>query len=384
MEVKSVLTMALAGLVLNALLLQAAEERHDTRKSDAEWSEAVGGLRARILLKRSHVVNGTPIIATYLVLQNVSDVMNPLEFPWSVERMKFRVVDSNGKELPVGPVSYDGMFLSGDLHLVIPFDGELSFDISAHGAGIQGDKAALIDLTPMSTWTIEKGQRDHFLEAVLEVQKPNELREGVTRPWHGRIKLPRVLIPVQPDPNDPAPTEGRINELGAKLLHDDYRVSEEAERALSLIDDPRVIPWYVKALDSDRSSLKSSSLDKLARFNSDNALEGLKKGMNTWAADIGNATESQKEQAAAGVRHYASAALARSPHPKAKSLLITMRDDPYDAVRLNVLHVLGKMDTPASLDMIKAMTTDRSEMVRDEAKRYLKLRLEKGPAGPKP
>jgi HEAT repeat protein len=58
-----------------------------------------------------------------------------------------------------------------------------------------------------------------------------------------------------------------------------------------------------------------------------------------------------------------------------------MRNDPYYGVRLSVLHVLGKMDTPESLEMIKKMTKDSDKRLRDEALRYLKLRTDDGKRG---
>ena len=54
-----------------------------------------------------------------------------------------------------------------------------------------------------------------------------------------------------------------------------------------------------------------------------------------------------------------------------------MWDDPYYGVRVDVLHVLGKMDTPESLEMLKKMSHDPEKIVADEALRYLKLRAEK-------
>lgn len=377
MRARPILATALVLVAIQFHPGMAAEDPPTELNRATPWSEAVNGLRARLILKRSRVTNGTPIIATYLVLQNVSDVMNPLTVSWSGQRMKFRVVDANGKELPTANLPIDGQTLAGDFDLMLPIRGQLSFDISCHGRGIPGDKAALIDLDSEHGWVIEPGTGPWFLKATLEIPKVKDARRGVTMPWHGSLELPPVEIPLKSEPLDEATLGKRIAELGPLLTHDDYRIAEKAEADLSLIDDPRVISWYVKALDDDRRSVKTSALDRLAQFNSDEALEGIREGMKTQAQDIGDASEAQKPQSAAGVRHYAAAALSRSPHPQAKPLLLTMKDDPNDAVRINVLHALGKMDTPESLEMIRTMTNDRAEMVRDEAKRYLKLRTDK-------
>ena len=169
-----------------------------------------------------------------------------------------------------------------------------------------------------------------------------------------------------------------IQQLGKKLLATNWAVSEEAVRTLSLIDDPRVIPWYVKALDTNRYYLKYAALDRLARFPGDTALEGLKKGMKTQGADIGNcSTPEVAARMADNIRHYAACALSRSPHPEAKKLLLGMWDDPYSGVRVTVLHALGKMNSVESLALLRKMTQDPDEGVRSEALRYLRLRTEK-------
>jgi HEAT repeats len=125
-------------------------------------------------------------------------------------------------------------------------------------------------------------------------------------------------------------------------------------------------------LDTDRYELKFAALDRLSRFNSDEALDGLKKAMTTRGDEFGKT--SSHSQLAENIRHSASVALSRSPHPDARPLLLTMWDDPNTGVKITVLHALGKMDSPESLDLLKKMSADRDERVRNEALRYLELR----------
>lgn len=364
----------LAILLFSENGLASAQDQSIAVNNDVQWSEAVNGLRARIFLKRSEVLNGTPIISTFVAFQNLSGVMSPMKVVWGTERMKFRVVNAAGKELQGGMGSYDGRVPTGTMDLLIPMRGELSFDISCRGLGIAGDQAALIDLGVPYCWTIKKDAGDYFMHATLEVEKVQGPRDNSLRAWHGRLELPPVKIPMQAEPIDPSTIDAWIKDLGAKMLSKSGD-SEEAVRALSLIDDPRVIPWYVKALDTDRYDLKFRALDRLARFNTDEALAALKKGMATRGADIGTrGSDKMGEQLASNIRHGAAQALARSPHVEAKRLLLTFWNDPDDSVRLDVLHALGRMDTPESLELIKKMTADKSDMVRGEAERYLELR----------
>ncbi len=356
----------------------AAQDTSRNTEREATWSKPVNGLQARIVLKRFEVFNGTPIMATYLHLRNASDVMNPLTIPWDTKLIKFHVVDAKGKQILNRSFEYDGPMLDGTVNLVLPVRGELSFDYSSHGLGIPPDNGAAIDLGPDACWIIEPNQGDCFLRSTLEVPGSGPLRGGMTRSWHGRIELPPVKIPVGTEPIDKATAEAKIKELAPKMLEDNGRASEDARRALSLINDPAVIPWYVKALDSNSYDLKFCALDKLSRFNSDKALAALKRGVATQATDVAhNANANVTPTLAQNIRGSAAQGLARSPHPDAKRFLLSLWNNPDRNVRLEVVHVLGRMDTPESLALLEKMSGDDDELVRSEAKRYLKLRNDK-------
>jgi len=152
--------------------------------------------------------------------------------------------------------------------------------------------------------------------------------------------------------------------------------SEEAIRYLAAIEDERVIPFFNEALDSDSYGLKFAALTALAKFRSDDALRGIKKEMTIQASDMmaNGTTEEVAGQLAANLRHAAAVALSNSPHPQAQSLLLSMWKDRYYGVRIDVLHALGKMDTPESLQMLRKMADDANEIVRNEALRYIDLR----------
>ncbi len=359
------------------LVPQASSVKTVTKPGDkaegATWSQTVNGLQARITLKRSAVSNGTPIISTYLELRNVSNSATPMRLAWAREKMKFRVIDADGRELPLAMGCGNWRSL-GTQNLVIPNRGTLSFDISSRGLGIPGDQAGLIDLGSTYNWVFKHGGKDYYLRAVLEIPK-NKNDKDDRNWWHGKIEIPPVKVPLKPEPVDPAKLGDLIRQLGGKMLATNSNVSEKAVRALSLIDDERVIPWYLKAMDTNRYGLKFAALDRLSRFNSDEALRGLKKGMTTRGADIGNCTtDAVAAQAAGGIRHSAACALSRSPHPEARKMLLSLWNDPSRAVRMTVLHELGRMDSAKSLNLLKKMSKDPDKDVRKEALRYLKLR----------
>ena len=120
-------------------------------------------------------------------------------------------------------------------------------------------------------------------------------------------------------------------------------------------------------------------MDALAKFKHDDALRGIKAGLVTQAADMRAhaTTDALAGQLADNIRHSAAVALSRSPHPEAMKLLLSLWQDPYYAVRIDVLHALGKMKSAEALELLRKMSTDSNETVRNEALRYLKLRTEK-------
>ena len=345
----------------------------------ATWSEPSNGLRARLGMRRSHVTNGTGIVVTYLELNNVGDVGTPMLVTVNPRSMTFRVTGADGRDVPPpsGPSAYSGRGF-GTPELVLPPDSSIRFRIGPLGWGIPADQAALVDLGPSFGWVLPRDGKAYSLQAVLEVAKVNDDRGERGIRWHGRLDLPPVRIPTEPEPIDPATLGPLIEDLGAKMLAKDGRVSEPAVRELSLIDDPRVVPWYVKAVKTDRSNLKFNALDRLARLGGDDALAGLKIGMTTRGEDIGDcSTAAVAASVAENIRHQAVAGLARSPHPQAGALLLSMEEDPSRAVRITVIQAAARMKTPESLALLKRRTQDSDPTASGEAARLLELR-EKG------
>jgi len=344
-------------------------------KQAARWSKTVNGLQARLTLKRSHVYQGTTIISTHLHLRNVSGVRRPMKINWGDRNRAFRpaVVDEKGKVLRGGVSIYsDRRVVLGEI--VLPHEAVRVFDITQNGFGVL-DKAGVIDLGSRHSWVFERDGKDYYLQAVIEVPAGKAVANDDTFAWHGRIEIPPVMVPLKPVPVDPVRAAELIRKLGSEMLSSDGTVSGKARRALSLIEDERVIPWYVKAINTRKSYLKYAALDQLRRFNSDQALVGLKKGMTTQGRDIENLKpHAYAVKSAEGIRRFAAYALRRSPHPGAKQFLLSQWKDPSSSVRHSVVRTLGKMDSAESLRMLEQMSKDSDEGVRKEALRYLKLR----------
>ena len=78
------------------------EQGKPDKPAGGEWSAAVNGLQARLVLKRTEVVNGTPIISTYLELRNVSDG-GPILLQGRNVKQDFKVIDADGRSCLLRP-----------------------------------------------------------------------------------------------------------------------------------------------------------------------------------------------------------------------------------------------------------------------------------------
>lgn len=164
-----------------------------------------------------------------------------------------------------------------------------------------------------------------------------------------------------------------ISGLGTTMLSR-HNTAEAAASTLSYIPDERVIPYFVKSLETNNYNLKVSALRALSKFNDEAAFQALKRGMETKRENIGNVTTKEvANQLVENIRNTAAGALAKSPHPGAIPFLLSMRNDTSEGVRITVLHVLGKMKPEEAIPILLEMSHDRSKIVRDEAKRYLNL-----------
>jgi hypothetical protein len=172
-----------SAILALALLAPAPEEV-------LSWSEPVNGLQARLSFARKEAVNGTPIIATYLELKNVSDVGNIMEVSLDPEKIHFTVTDMAGKEVKPDDGPYDGISVElGSLRL--PYDSSLRFNISSSGAGIPKDQAGMLDLGSSQSWVFKSGAKGpYYLRGRFTVEK------GKDRSWSGTVDLPKVKIPT--------------------------------------------------------------------------------------------------------------------------------------------------------------------------------------------
>jgi hypothetical protein len=183
--------LALISLLIFAFVLTGQSAELPTK--DGGWSEAVNGLRARLVFGEVHVLNGTRLPEVYLELHNTSGMM---EFDFDAGKsIRFDLRSSDGKPGPK-PAGFvvDGI-ISGPFHITIPYNGTLKFPLTWSGYGIPRDGGTALGFEG-AFWVIPASDKSkYFLSATLEVPQTQPDLKGAYR-WHGTIKIPPVIVPV--------------------------------------------------------------------------------------------------------------------------------------------------------------------------------------------
>jgi hypothetical protein len=177
------------------------------------------------------------------------------------------------------------------------------------------------------------------------------------------------------EPHDPEALGRIIEEYGETMLRaGGEKEGDAAVLALAWIDDPRVVPYFARALALRSYAMKFAALHVLGKFSTDEAFAALQSGMRTRAADLNSASNTHAVQSAANIRMVGAGALLRCRHPQAREFLIAQRNDEAEAVRIIVLHAAATLPASRAIPVLEEMMHDPSERVRNEAGRYLRLR----------
>ena len=205
---------------------------------------------------------------------------------------------------------------------------------------------------------------------ILQVLRADVGREFARHPTTDVLTEAQVTLEVEP--RDPAALGLLIEEYGETMLRaKGEKEGDAAVLALAWIDDPRVVPYFSRALATRSYTIKFIALHVLGKFGTDEAFAALQAGMKTSAADFDTGSAGQAVRNAANIRTAAAGALRRCTHPKAREYLLAQRHDDAEGVRVTVLHVLGAMPAAEATPLIREMAEDQSQRIRDEAQRYL-------------
>lgn len=135
---------------------------------------------------------------------------------------------------------------------------------------------------------------------------------------------------------------------------------------LNFIKDPRVIPYWIKAVDIYSRSTDYRTLENfrqtpgiLAEYETDEAMDVLEVAMKSKNDDV---------------RYDIADALIDSKHPRALPLLFSMEDDSNYLVRLRVLQAWGKITSDESTQKLIRGLTDKHDSLRSQAEQLLRAR----------
>jgi hypothetical protein len=207
----------------------------------------------------------------------------------------------------------------------LPAGATLSFELTDRGRRAVAGQAAMIDFGPLNVFLIPR-EGDYFLSGSMTIRVP--AGSGEVGNWYGSIGFPAVRIPVRSDARVVSASASAIDELGAKMLdHRNWPGADDALRALSFIDDERVVPWYLEALREGSTRLVPRALDGLSRFD--------------------------------------------SAHAEAKKFLWTMTDDPRQALRMVVVRAAGETDSTEAKAVLDHALNDANATVSAAARSLL-------------
>ena len=164
--------------------------------SVGNWSKPVNGLQARLAIENWR----DPIVAVYLELRNVKDLLNTMTVPIDAQRIDFELRDDDGKKVPIPGLPRSGPVVElKDFQL--PFESSLRLNLSVSTVGVP-DVNTMIALRS-HVWPLKEGAPATYkLRASFKAEKPERFSHTL---WHGEIHVPPVR--VQPAPRDRAPDE---------------------------------------------------------------------------------------------------------------------------------------------------------------------------------
>ena len=215
------------------LLLAAAQPSpgadEKTVVATGGWSEAVNGLRGRLILAQGRTLGDGKIRESlvYVELENVTNTASgEVHVSFDPDALKCELTDAAGKAVAPTPVPGSGG-RPGKTVVTIPYDGSVRLRANPYAFGRA--EGLLIPLNTIA-WHI-KDDADYFLAGTLTVTAP----EGKAGAWKGELKLPKAKISLKKPPlaleptQDPKPGEWSAKKDGLvarlRLVKDDERHS---------------------------------------------------------------------------------------------------------------------------------------------------------------
>jgi hypothetical protein len=263
--------------------------------------------------------------------------------------------------------------------------------IDARGARVPVPEIKL-SFGGMSTHVVVKPEKDHAVRLLLPLWAERLTPGRYTIRCESTIPA-RAVIPGRPGapmralevaieaqvvvvPDDAKALDALVEAIGTRAVGDGDDASE-AIRKLRAVRDRRVVAQWIRVSLVPEYEHKFWAARELAAWDEDRAFEVLVRVSRTRPEDLpagGYGSEGMRIESAGMLRQTAAVALSTSQHRGALEGLLAMKADMYPAVRLTVLHRAAKLPDDEALPLLQAFATDSDEMVRTEAKRYLRER----------
>jgi hypothetical protein len=159
-----------------------------------EWSEPVGGLRARLLVSTN--LDGTlRRVRVYVELQNVLDRINPMEiYVGENGPLTCQLLDDAGKP-PAPALSFGSGPVIPPYWLVLPVDSSLKLRADTLIAWAVGESGLSLAVGRGCWFIPDNSLSDYSLSGTFSAPTPQEANEH-PRAWSGVLKLPAVRIPT--------------------------------------------------------------------------------------------------------------------------------------------------------------------------------------------
>lgn len=156
-----------------------------------DWSEAVKGVRGRLLFSPDRTIHGTGVAAVYLELQNVSGSDFPVRIYYDPEHtLRCELLDAFGNPVP-GILGNYAHAAVGPYWIVLPIDSSLKMRVSGGGYGGKGGLGICVNPPPF--WVIpEDSSAKYSLSGTFTVPPPKDYKNY--RDWLGTLKLPKIQV----------------------------------------------------------------------------------------------------------------------------------------------------------------------------------------------
>ena len=163
------------------------------KRSAGSWSEAVNGLRGRLVRYAPSQVNKTEIIGLEMELENVST--EPLAVQNDTASVRVRLIGPDGQSIePSLPIDRSGP-VADPKWCVLSRGESLSFSLYDYGVGVPEMNGALLALLPPSrVWMLKPGK--YTLRGKFTVRPAGD-EEPPKNAWKGQLDLPSLAIEVR-------------------------------------------------------------------------------------------------------------------------------------------------------------------------------------------